>query len=140
MGQSLGCGAHLQSLRRTAAAEFTLADARTLEQVQQAVDQSLDPTTDRTLNSASIPQVTPGSPAVSQYEDLFVHPRRLLPQFPSVTADEANTARIRSGRPVNLPELSQSRQVKVFSGQRELIAIATRIAGTLFHAGIVFAP
>jgi tRNA pseudouridine55 synthase len=39
---------------------------------------------------------------------------------------------------VNLPELSRALHVKVFYGQRELIAIATRVAGTLFHPGIVF--
>ena len=67
------------------------------------------------------------------------HPRKLLPQFPCVTANDEMTARIRTGRPVNLPELSQARMVKVFAGQRELIAIATRVAGTLFHAKIVLA-
>jgi tRNA pseudouridine55 synthase len=72
-------------------------------------------------------------------DDFFIHPRKLLPQLPSVTADEAATARIRSGRTVNLPELSRARQVKVFAGQTELIAIATRVAGTLFHPKIVFA-
>jgi tRNA pseudouridine55 synthase len=70
-------------------------------------------------------------------EDLFVHPRKLLPDLPSVTADELTAAGIRNGRTVNLPELSRARQVKVFSGQRELIAIATRVAGTLFHPKIV---
>jgi len=113
MGQKLGCGAHLQSLRRTAVAEFSIADAHTLEELQAA---------------RSIPQTL---------ENLFVHPRLLLPQFPCVSADEANTVRIRAGRPVNLPELSRARQVKVFSGQRNLIAIATRVAGTLFHPRIV---
>jgi len=54
-----------------------------------------------------------------------------------VTADEATVARIRSGRPVNLLELSRARQVKVFAGQRDLLAIATRVAGTLFHPKIV---
>jgi tRNA pseudouridine55 synthase len=112
LGQRLGCGGHLASLRRTAAAEFEIADAYTLEQVQEA---ALRGTTD----------------------DLFVHPRKLLPALPSVTADEATAARIRSGRTVNLPELSRARQVKVFAGQRELIAIATRVAGTLFHPKIV---
>jgi tRNA pseudouridine55 synthase len=80
-------------------------------------------------------------PAVSTHggiTDLFIHPRQLLPQFPSVTADEPTAARIRAGRPINLPELSRARQVKVFQGQRELIAIATRVAGTLFHPKIVF--
>jgi tRNA pseudouridine55 synthase len=70
--------------------------------------------------------------------NLFIHPRQLLPQFPSVSADEATAARIRSGRPINLPEFSRARQVKVFAGQSDLIAIATRVAGTLFHPKIVF--
>src|SRR5271167_2725330 len=37
MGQKLGCGAHLASLRRTAVAEFGLEEACTLEQVSEAV-------------------------------------------------------------------------------------------------------
>jgi tRNA pseudouridine55 synthase len=112
MGQMLGCGAHLESLRRTAVAEFTLEDAHAIEELSAAA-------------------------AHGSLGDFFVHPRKLLPQLPSVTADEINAARIRSGRTVNLPELSRARQVKVFYGQRELIAIATRVAGTLFHPSIV---
>ena len=115
MGQKLGCGAHLESLRRTSVAEFSIADAHMLEELEAA---------------GTIPH---------SLENLFVHPRMLLPQFPCVTADEANTVRIRAGRPVNLPELSRARQVKVFAGQRNLIAIATRVAGTLFHPKIVLA-
>jgi tRNA pseudouridine55 synthase len=115
MGQSIGCGAHLASLRRTAVGEFELADAHTLEELAVAVK-------------------------TGETENIFIHPRKLLPQFPSVTANDEIAARIRAGRPVNLPELSQSRMVKVFAGQRELIAIATRVAGTLFHAKIVLAP
>jgi tRNA pseudouridine55 synthase len=114
MGQQLGCGAHLESLRRTSLGEFDLSQAHTLEELS-AVAQ------------------TP------QSEEMFIHPRRLLPQFPCVTVSDEIAAHIRSGRSVNLPELSQSRQVKVFAGQRELIAIATRIAGTLFHPRIVLA-
>jgi tRNA pseudouridine55 synthase len=111
MGQRVGCGAHLEQLRRTAVAEFTIDDALSLDQLTRAA--------------------TSG-------DDFFVHPRKLLPQIPSITTDDANAARIRSGRPVNLPELSRARQVKVFYGQSELIAIATRVAGTLFHAKLVF--
>src|SRR6202158_4540471 len=36
MGRELGCGAHLELLRRTSVAEFTLADAHTLEQLAAA--------------------------------------------------------------------------------------------------------
>ena len=84
-----------------------------------------------------VPRATTRNASLTLLEDLFLHPRKLLPQFPCVTADEATTARIRSGRTVNLPELSRARQVKVFSSQRDLIAIATRVAGTLFHPKIV---
>jgi len=114
MGQQLGCGAHLASLRRTALAEFDLAEAHSIDEVDSAAK-------------------------AQQLEDVFVHPRKLLPQFPSVTANDEMAARIRSGRTVNLPELSRAKQVKVFYGQRELIAIATRVAGTLFHPKIVLA-
>jgi tRNA pseudouridine55 synthase len=112
IGQLIGCGAHLASLRRTAVGEFDLDDAHTLEALDAAAK-------------------------TGETEEIFIHPRKLLPQFPCVTANEETAARIRAGRPVNLPELSQARIVKVFAGQRELIAIATRVAGTLFHAKIV---
>jgi tRNA pseudouridine55 synthase len=118
MGRQLGCGAHLESLRRTAVAEFEIADAHTLEQLAEGA----------------------GKGSVRQLEELFVHPRKLLPHFPSVMADAANRARIRNGCTVNLPEFSRARQVKVFFGQSELLAIATRVAGTLFHPKIVLIP
>jgi len=114
MGREMGCGAHLESLRRTTLGEFNLSQAHTLEQLEEAAKA--------------------GEP-----EEMFIHPRQLLPQFPCVTATEEMATRIRSGRTVNLPELSRARQVKVFAGQRELIAIATRVAGTLFHPKIVLA-
>jgi tRNA pseudouridine55 synthase len=121
MGRELACGAHLESLRRTSVAEFNLEDAHTLEDVA-------------TATRSAAPD---GRNDASPLDDLFMHPRNLLPQLPSVTADEPTAARIRSGRTVNLPDLSRARQIKVFSGQRELIAIATRVAGTLFHPKIV---
>ena len=115
LGKRSGCGAHLASLRRTAVGEFSIADAHTLEEVETAASKR-------------------------EAEDLFVHPRKLLPGLPSVTATDEDAARIRVGRTVNLPELSRARQVKVFQGQSHLIAIATRVAGTLFHPKIVLAP
>jgi len=113
MGQKLGCGAHLATLRRTTVAEFTIADAHSLEALEIARQQG-------------------------SVESLLVHPRKLVPQLPSVTADAESAALIRNGRAVNLPEMSRASQIKVFEGQRDLIAIATRIAGTLFHPKIVF--
>ena len=109
LGQLLGVGAHLATLRRTRVGEFGLEDAHTLEQIEQAED----------------------------IESLFIHPRRILPEFPSVTATEENLARIRNGMAVNLPEMSRAPLVKVFAGQAELVCIASRVAGTLFHPKVV---
>jgi len=122
MGQHLGCGAHLETLRRTTVAEFTLADAHTLEELVAAAGKTGQ---------------APDKGTAECLADFFIHPRKLLPNLPAVTADEPTAARIRSGRTVNLPELSRARQVKVFAGQRDLIAIATRVAGTLFHPKLV---
>ena len=113
LGKALGCGAHLESLRRTAHSEFTLADAHSLESLTTASPEGLTA--------------------------CFLHPRKLLPQIPSVTANEDQVALIRHGRAVNLSEMSKSKLVKVFANQTELVAIAERVAGTLFHPKIVFA-
>jgi len=112
VGQKLGCGAHLASLRRTAVAEFTLQQSHTLEAIAAAADQS-------------------------RTEELLIHPRRVLPEIPCVTATEEDIAKIRNGRTVNLPEMSRSRWVKVFAGQAELVCLASRVAGTLFHPKVV---
>jgi tRNA pseudouridine55 synthase len=112
LGKALGAGGHLASLRRTMVAEFDLGDARTLEEVEAAVK---------------------GGTA----QEVLVHPRRLLPALPSVTAPEDSLGKVCSGTAVNLPEMSGARQVKVFRGQGELVAIASRIAGTLFHPRVV---
>jgi len=163
MGQLVGSGAHLESLRRTAVAEFEITQAHTLEEIEDHIKEAhmKEGQSEETQVKEAQPREAPikdchsdrsfafpkgkGSgveePAVSIHECIaafFVHPRQLLPQLPSVTADEATAARIRTGRPVNLPELSRARQVKVFQGQSDLIAIATRVAGTLFHPKIVF--
>jgi tRNA pseudouridine55 synthase len=112
IGQLAGCGAHLESLRRTAVAEFQIEDAHTLAELEQAVQGG-------------------------EVEEVFVHPRKLLPLLPSVTATDEIASKIRHGMAVNLSDFSRAREVKVFYGQRELIAITTRVAGTLFHPRIV---
>jgi tRNA pseudouridine55 synthase len=115
LGQDLGCGAHLSSLRRTQAGVFTLAEAHTLEE----------------LNSLA------GN--VEALEALCLHPRTLLPEMPSVTGDAAALGRLRNGAQANLPEFSGAPLVKVFAGQTELVGIAKRVAGTLFQPVAVFA-
>jgi tRNA pseudouridine55 synthase len=74
---------------------------------------------------------------VEALEELCVHPRSLLPEMPAVTGDAMALGRLRNGAQANLPEFSRAPLVKVFAGQRELVGIAKRVAGTLFQPVVV---
>ncbi|MGZ4829400.1 MAG: tRNA pseudouridine(55) synthase TruB [Candidatus Angelobacter sp.] len=112
LGKKLGPGGHLAALKRTAVREFTIDEAHSLEQLEQAR-------------------------AANTLDELFLHPRLVLPEFPAVVASPESAARIRHGGAVNLPEFSKAATVRVFAGQRELLAIARRVAGTLFQPKVV---
>lgn len=113
LGQSLSCGAHLSRLCRTQAGVFGLAEAHSLEEISALAGN------------------------VDALEDLCVHPRTLLPEMPATTGDEMALGRLRNGAQANLPEFSGAPMVKVFAGQRELVGIAKRVAGTLFQPVLV---
>jgi tRNA pseudouridine55 synthase len=112
LGKKLGPGGHLAALKRTAVREFTIDEAHDLERLEQAQ-------------------------AANTLDELFLHPRLVLPEFPAVVASPESAARIRHGGAVNLPEFSKAAMVRVFAGQRELLAIARRVAGTLFQPKVV---
>jgi tRNA pseudouridine55 synthase len=113
LGQAMSCGAHLSSLRRTRAGVFELADAHGLEEISAL-----------------------GGDA-QRLAACFVHPRNLLPEMPAVTGDTFTLGRLRNGAQANLPEFSDALMVKVFAGQRDLVGIAKRVAGTLFQPVVV---
>jgi tRNA pseudouridine55 synthase len=113
LGSELGCGAHLSRLRRTQAGVFTLDDAHGLEELEGLAGNQ------------------------DGLENACVHPRLLLKEMPAVTADENVLGRLRNGAQANLPEFSNAAMVKVFAGQRELVGIAKRVAGTLFQPVVV---
>ena len=111
LGQLAECGAHLASLRRTQAGAFTLAHSLTADEL-------------KALGPAEI-------------ETRLPHPRTMLPDLPSVIVDELTSGRIRNGMQVNVQELSAAPLIKVFSGPRDLLCIARRIAGTLVQPVVV---
>ncbi|MGH9576161.1 MAG: tRNA pseudouridine(55) synthase TruB, partial [Terriglobales bacterium] len=88
LGRDLGVGAHLSRLVRTALGEFSLAEAKSLEELEAAF-------------------------RAGEAESVMVHPRRILPHLPSVTATDESAARIRHGQAVNLPEMSRAQEIKV---------------------------
>jgi tRNA pseudouridine55 synthase len=57
--------------------------------------------------------------------------------MPSVTADPGALGKMRNGNQANLAEFSGAELVKVFAGQRDLVAVAKRVAGTLFQPMMV---
>jgi tRNA pseudouridine55 synthase len=161
LGQALGCGAHLSELRRTRSGEFEMSQAVGLDEfaeqykaVQAGASEEMvaQGRSCAELKSASAP-ISPTSD--NEYSDKsdnvalntaaeapsrpspYLHPRRILPAFPSVTASAQCIAAIRNGRSVNLPEFSEAPLVKVFAGQRLLIAVVQRVAGTLFQPRVV---
>jgi tRNA pseudouridine55 synthase len=111
LGQMAGCGAHLASLRRTEAGVFGLAQSIPLEELKRM--------------------------SVEEIEARLPHPRSLLPEMPSVMVDEQTAGKIRNGMQVNVPEFSDAVLVKVFSGPRELLCVAKRVAGTLVQPIVV---
>ena len=113
LGQDLVCGAHLSRLRRTHAGVFNISEAHPLQELEAMTGD------------------------VDALENLCVHPRTLLPEMPSVTGDPAALGRLRNGAQANLPEFSRAAMVKVFAGQKELVGIAKRVAGTLFQPVVV---
>jgi tRNA pseudouridine55 synthase len=112
LGQRLGCGAHLASLRRVAAGPFCADAALTLEELAMLTE-------------------------AGDLERHLPHPRTLLPEFPSTTADAQTAGRMRNGALCNLADFSVTPRVKVFANRHELIGIAQRVAGTLFQPLVV---
>lgn len=109
LGQDLGCGAHLASLRRTRSGEFGLDCAVGLTELESE-----------------------GTGA----DRFLLDPRAVLPQMPNVVLRSEETERIRHGNAANLPVFAAGDHVKVFDGP-DLIAIARRLAGTLFQPKVV---
>ena len=115
LGQTLGCGAHLAELRRTASGDFHIDQSRTLEDLQVLAD-------DERLHAALIPA------------------GKLLPDFHSQVVDEVTTARIRQGRDFAVSPFRQnraSRYVKAVSRDGTLIAIGELKLPTICHPVIV---
>lgn len=115
LGQALGCGAHLQELRRTLSGEFEIEMARTIPQIQQLI-------ADERLMDAIVPAAN------------------LLPGFPSVYVDDLTVTQIRNGR--NFPASPfrsgpAARHVKAISRAGELVAIGEAVLPNVYHPAVV---
>jgi tRNA pseudouridine55 synthase len=115
VGQGLGCGAHLKSLRRTQAGDFTLDDAHTLEELGRLAEQG-------------------------RFEEAMIPAARLLPQFPSEHVDEITAGQIRNGRTFRVSPFhidKTERYVKALNSRGDLIAIGEARLPHVYHPVLV---
>jgi tRNA pseudouridine55 synthase len=117
LGQRLGCGAHLESLRRTAAGGFAIDEALPLE------DAEADP--DRARAS-------------------ILRPERLLPGMPAVTLNERGAWRATHGNAVGPGDMAGHLEAdgvdgrwRLLDGAGTLLGIAEARAGGLLHPVVV---
>jgi tRNA pseudouridine55 synthase len=114
LGKAMGCGAHLQELRRVASGEFELDHARTLEQLAALA-------------------------AEERLVDAIVPVSNLLPGFPVVFVDDVTASQIRNGR--NFPgspfHALAARYVKAVTRSGVLVAIGEAVLPNLYHPVVV---
>ncbi len=114
-GRALGCGAFLETLRRTASGDFKIEDARTLEVLAALAEQGR-------IGEALIPAA------------------QLLPEFPMEMVDSITAGQIRNGRDFRVSPFQSrkgSRYVKAVTAHGELIAIGEARLPHLYHPVLV---
>ncbi|PYT61773.1 MAG: tRNA pseudouridine(55) synthase TruB [Acidobacteria bacterium] len=136
MGQTLGCGAHLAEITRTAVGEFSLEQAITLEELADASK-------------------------AGRFADCMIKLESLLPNFPRVNVLPVIEKRVRHGSKFNisLAQLQPGRvelppgatteldggapkapRLRVFNQQDKLIAIAEAVVPRTYQPVVVFEP
>jgi len=115
LGEAMGCGAHLSALRRMRAGDFSIEQARTMEELETLAREGR-------LNEALIPA------------------SQLLPEFPSVIVDDTTAGRVRQGRdfPASpFRAVSGARYVKAVSTGGQLVAIGEAKLPHIYHPVVV---
>ena len=115
LGQALGCGAHLEDLRRLASGEFEIAQARTIAQLESLA-------------------------AGERLIDALVPAAQMLPGMAAVFVDDLTASQIRNGR--NFPASPfrsepASHYVKAVARDNTLVAIGEAVLPNLYHPVVV---
>ncbi|KAB8143238.1 tRNA pseudouridine(55) synthase TruB [Chloroflexia bacterium SDU3-3] len=95
LGAALGCGAHLAALRRTAVGTFVVAQAATLEALEQ------------------------GQPALAE---VLLPAEHAVRDWPAVALDAEQAAFVRNGRPLLLPDAPAGERARAHGPGGELLA------------------
>jgi tRNA pseudouridine55 synthase len=115
LGLALGCGAHIDELVRTASGPFVIAQAFTLERLQQLKDEG-------------------------RLREALLKPPDLLPQFPVVFLDDVTVRQIRQGRDFTVSPFrvnAGAEHVKAIGPDGELAAIGRIVLPHIYHPVVV---
>jgi tRNA pseudouridine55 synthase len=116
LGQTLGCGAFLDALRRTASGDFRIESARSIEQLEALA-------------------------AEGRFSESVVPASELLPGFPNELVDGFTAGQIRQGRDFRVSPFrarAGNRYVKAISPEGELVAIGEEKLPNVYHPILVF--
>jgi tRNA pseudouridine55 synthase len=115
LGIALGCGAHIESLRRTASGPFRIDRAFRLELLQELKD-------------------------AGRLDEAILKPSELLPHFPPVFVDDLTVRQIRQGRDFNVSAFrvnAGTEHVKAIGPDGDLIAIGRVALPHVYHPVVV---
>ena len=116
LGTTLGCGAHVEELRRTAMGQFTLEDAWTFDRLEQLTEQG-------------------------RLEDALIPATRVLPEIPGYRVDHETAARIAHGQDFRIHTFSAEpppSRVMALDRKGDLLAIGEMRLPWTYHPIIVF--
>lgn len=127
LGQALGCGAHLETLRRIKIGPFELEDALSVEELTErlhrAIDEAAEPGTDERHDARSIDDL---SDALGSG---WVPFDRIPLPFDVVTTDHQQEQRVRHGQTVLVRDMGgeEGDWIKLMNRREQLIAVGTVI-------------
>jgi tRNA pseudouridine55 synthase len=115
LGEAMGCGAHLSALRRVRAGDFSIEQARSMEELDTLAREGR-------LNEA------------------LISASNLLPEFPSVIVDHTTAGQVRQGRDFPVSPFragASARYVKAISTDGQLVAIGEAKLPHIYHPVVV---
>jgi tRNA pseudouridine55 synthase len=113
LGERLGCGAHLADLLRTASGRFTLTDAVSLQELEEAFSQG-------------------------RGSDLIQPIDTAVDAFPAVAVDPETARRITFGQRVRLLEPLEAELCRAYAGDGRLVALLRNLGDGIWRPHKVF--
>jgi tRNA pseudouridine55 synthase len=128
LGEALGCGAHLEALRRTAVGAFVIEDAVTLGAL---IGPSDDKQTSRQVDKQSASsQVFPSPTLTVSLSQALLPPEVAVANWPAVALSVEEARRVRNGLALRLEQPIDGEQARAHGPDGALLALLRRAGST----------